>query len=611
LRSLARTQFGAIFQTEVLLNSKRVAPYVMLVLFGFNAWLWTVKGAAVHYGWAMNSNYFILRNFLGFSFLTLPLFTALIMGDPVSRDFRTGIAPLIFSKPVSRATYLFGKFFGNFFVLVCCQAAFVLTMLILQAFPTSQMIVQPARVLPYFKHFFFFVVISHMVLAAIHFTVGTLTRNPKLVYGLAVSFYPLYIAYQLFILKGLPTRWRGVLDPLLMNWAGDPAKGRNGELLNAELIDQLAYSYDANMLANRALMILTAGVCLTILYFRFSLVESKDKSQVTTINLAPSAEWLDAGAESFRVAQPAQVEADAPRERVAIPKVGTAQGGVRANLKQFLAALGVELRLLSAERSLVVILPIATLLCIVGMAYYEAVPAELYTARYATRTAESLLLFLVAIAVFFTGEAMHRDRELRVEPVLWSVPAPNFVLLLSKFSATLLLSISFSLFVGLLAIALQIVRGDTPFEISVYLKTYSIILIPNMVFLIAAATALNVLLRDKYLAYAVSFAIGLGLFYLFNQGYNHWLYNFVLYNLWTPSDLTGIASNLPQIITHRIYSLAMATIFLTLAHLFFERKSTKGLQSQRRLSGTGWSILIMFLSAVVAIVTGLRLNVEI
>ena len=55
----------------------------------------------------------------------------------------------------------------------------------------------------------------------------------------------------------------------------------------------------------------------------------------------------------------------------------------------------------------------------------------------------------------------------------------------------------------------------------------------------AAAIALNVLLRDKYLAYAVCIATGAGLFYLYNVGYNHWLYNPALYQLWTYSDLTG------------------------------------------------------------------------
>src|SRR6266481_3199371 len=177
-----QTRFAAIFQNEVLLNAKRVAPYALIVLFSATAVMCWGKGPAVGLGWATNSDFYIVRNLKAFSFLLgLPIFNAVIMGDPVIRDLRLGIDPLIFSKPVNRAQYLLGKFFGSFFVLVCCMAAFPLTLLVLQAFRPSQMIVQPAQVIPYFKHFLFFVVITHLAFAAIYFTVGTLTRNNKIV----------------------------------------------------------------------------------------------------------------------------------------------------------------------------------------------------------------------------------------------------------------------------------------------------------------------------------------------------------------------------------------------------------------------------------------------
>jgi ABC-type transport system involved in multi-copper enzyme maturation permease subunit len=404
LRSPARTPFGAIFQTEVLLNSKRVAPYAMAVLFGANAWLWQAKGPAVYYGWATNSDFVIVRIFAVFSFMTLPLFTALIMGDPVIRDFRAGVDPLIFSKPIGNATYLLGKFFGNFFVLVCCQMAFLLMLLLLQGFPTTQMIVGPARLIPYLKHFLLLVVISHLVLAAFYFTVGTLTRNAKIVYGLAVSFYPLYMTYQAVLLKSLPRRWRIALDPLLMNWPDLTAKGRGGEWINAQAINQLAFSYNSDVTANRALMVLIAAVCLTLLYVRFSRAgrfkKSEDDSRITTLNLAASDGGLFAGAAGFGFAPPARVEEDSRGKMMAIPKVSTSTEGVRANVKQLMAALGIELRLLYAERSLVVLVPLATLLCLAGLAYYEVAPDGSYSAAYASRTAESRVLFILAIAVF-------------------------------------------------------------------------------------------------------------------------------------------------------------------------------------------------------------------
>src|SRR3989442_15607926 len=99
-------------------------------------------------GWAINSDYVIAGALPVYSFMTLPLFTALFMADPVIRDFRAGVDPLIFSKPISRAEYLLGKFFGNFFVLVCCQSAFVLTWFALQAVHKTGVVTQGVKVVP-------------------------------------------------------------------------------------------------------------------------------------------------------------------------------------------------------------------------------------------------------------------------------------------------------------------------------------------------------------------------------------------------------------------------------------------------------------------------------
>ena len=102
MRNPFNSPFAAIFSGEVRFNSKRVAPYFLILLFIANAVLWWGRGIAASYGWGTNSDFNIVHNLQGFSFiLGLPIFNAIIMGDPVIRDFRAGIDPLIFSKPVS------------------------------------------------------------------------------------------------------------------------------------------------------------------------------------------------------------------------------------------------------------------------------------------------------------------------------------------------------------------------------------------------------------------------------------------------------------------------------------------------------------------------------
>ena len=619
MKNPARTQFFAVFQNEVLLNSKRIAPYVLMLFAVLNAVLWSAGLGETYYGqeviakygrlWAANSDYYITHNFSGYALgiFGLPIFAALIMAEPVRRDFRLEIDALIFSKPVSRTHYLLGKFFGSFFVLVCCQASFAATLILLQAFPTSQMVVLPFRLLPYLKHFMMIVVITYFLFAAVYFTVGTLTRSPKIVYVLAIAYYPLIFFYGFFLLSALPPRWRVILSPLMLREVQIQTWGRS-----PEWVDQLVVSYTPIMFANRALVILAAAVCLTIVCRRFRITEPPAKPEnFSCLNLSAGHEvlYFDPPILQPTPGHPAsdvgsvRIE-KAKAKETAVPSVSSSNTGLRSNLAKLAAALGVEFRLLRAERSLVVIIPLAIFIPTLELAFYRVVPEVSYSATYATGTAKTLLFFLLGMTVFYLVESMQRDREVRIESVLWAKPIPNSVLLLSKFLATFLLMLLVMAICGLTAIAIQLLRGHTPIELYPYLVTDSVIVIPSIVFIGGVSILLNIVLREKYLAYVVIVGVGAGLLYLYGQGYNHWLYNPMLYQLWNYPDLTGNGSNQSIILIHRIYCLAASVACLSLAHILFQRKLTRGVRMDGHLTERGWSILLALVSLTTSIGTG-------
>jgi ABC-type transport system involved in multi-copper enzyme maturation permease subunit len=568
-------KFAAIAYNEVLLNSKRVAPYVVALLSAGNAVLWWGWGPATGRNMATNSDAFIAGVLPFFCFLFQPLLAMIIMADPAIRDFRVDINPLIFSKPVSRAEYLLGKFFGNFFTLSCCQFMFVAALFVLQWVPKHGMVVQEAKFLAYPKHFIAYVVISYLPLAAFYFTVGTLTRNAKIVYGAGLAIYPLFISYALVFLKRLPWRWGALLDPLLINW------GNRQEIhaTRAEVFNQLVIVYDSIFIANRIGMILLTAICLTILYKFFSTTErSGNKERLTVINLSTAAEGVYYQAPLTTPI--ADIERPDYITRTSVPEVTSVNEGIRANVNKLVAAIAIEFRLLRAERSLVVIMPLALFVCLLEVAFYPIHADVSLTAAYASNTATSLLIFLIGMAVFYTAEAMHRDRELRIEPVLWATPVPNNVLLLSKFLATLSLLAGLIGIVGIAAVAIQIIRGHTPIDLLAYFRVYAIILLPSAVFVTAVCLFLNVVLRNKHLVYAVSIGTAAGLFYLYNLGYNHWLYNPLFYRLWLYSDLTT-PTLLLSIVAKRLFVVVIAVFSLLMAHLIFRLSRPKRVNRTR------------------------------
>ena len=553
--------FASVFCNEVLLNSKRVAPYALMLLFAANKVLWWGWGPAVGRGWATNSDFNIGRDFAGFSVvLGLPIFTAIIMGDPVVRDFRLGVDPLIFSKPVGRAAYLLGKFLGNFFVLVCCQSVFAITAFLLQWVPFSGMVTQPVRVVPFVKHFFIIVVISHLVLAAVYFAAGTLTRNAKVVYGLAACFYPAFIAFQL-ALKALPLSFRVLLDPFGFNLHRMAVMNPWDQ--SAEFLNQYVVTYGLLGYANRASMIVISALCLLIVYLRFTTAPLNESSEPFTKLILSSEPERVAYADPSRVSLDLPLRKSPAHEPVRLPKVTTTRG----TFFKILAAVGVEFRLLRSERSLVVIVPLVILLSFINLPPHWMVPEVSYSVTFATSAANTTLFLLTGLIVFYTGEAMHRDRELKIEPVLWSTPIPNSVLLFSKQFAMTSLALALLAAVGLIAIVTQLLRGHS-LELSPYFKIFGVVAVPGIIFVTAMVIALNVVLRNKYLTYVFAIGTGASLIYLYNLGYNHWLYNPLLYQLWKYSDLTT-----PTMLGYRLYYLALAVVCLALAQLFFRRKS--------------------------------------
>jgi len=567
MRNPFQTPFAAVFTNEVLLSAKRVAPYVLMVLFAANAVLWWGWGPAVERGWATNSDFYIQRNHGGFSFiLGLPIFTAILMGDIVVRDFRLGVDLLIFSKPVSRASYLLGKFLGSFFVLVCCYSVFTITLFLLQWVPFSGMVVLPVSVVPYFRHFFIIVVISHLGLAGIYFTAGTLTRNAKVVYGLAACFYPVYIAILLLVFTNLPRIFKVLLDPMGAGKAG-PVITTNPWGQSADVLNKLVVTYSLDQYVNRASTIVICGLLLLLVYLRFRIDPMERNTEpFTKLTLSEAPDRIAYSAPSSGLLD-LPIEAAPARDRITLPKVSSTEGPATTRF-QIIAALGVEFRLLRAERGLIVLVSLAMLLSFLSVPF-SRIPVEVsYSVISATNTANMLLLLLSCVIVFYTGEALHRDRELKIEPVIWSTPAPNSVLLLSKWLAMTLLSLSVVMVGGLTTIVTQVIRGYTPIDFSAYLIINGVVVVPAVIFMTSFVVVLNVLLRSKYLVYVVAVGTGAGLIYLYNIGYKHWSYNPLLYQLWTYSNLTDTT-----MLAYRLYCLALAAACLALAHVLFERRS--------------------------------------
>jgi ABC-type transport system involved in multi-copper enzyme maturation permease subunit len=531
----AGATYSAVFRAELLRNRRRPAPYVMAAVFIGNATLWALAGPAASRGWSTGSDFYITRLFTGFSFMTLPLCTAILMGDPVLRDFSERIDPLVFSKPLRRAAYVLGKFSGSFAVLMCCQLTFAITLIVCNAWANGET-TAVSRMVDYVRHFVFFVCITHLALAAFHFAVGTLTRSSKAVYVVAICGYPLYIGYQLQ-LATLPSRWRIALDPLLFNWSGEVARGQT-----AEWVTSLSLQYDGDMIVNRLVLLTVTVGLLSIACLLFNPVREHATS--------PRAMKMR------RLARPEPIF----DVQSLIPTAW------RADIDVLVACITVETRLLVAERSLVVILPLAVITAVMGPLTYgvRRSAIEGVSAGYAFEVTRVLLLVVIGVTVFYVGEAMHRDKERRIASLIWATPARTPTLLLAKLAVVVGLSLSIIAITAGVTAGIQLWRTHELPELTPYMKAFFVIVAPTTCLAATAAAALNALLRDKYSAYIGAVGIVIILLYLYGQGYVSWAYNPALVGLWSAADLDRGADVWLRLGEHRVYVLALSVVLFGL-----------------------------------------------
>lgn len=573
-----------IIKTEMLYNAKRVAPYALAVLFSLNALLWWRGGPAMANGWATNSDFYIVRCLGGFVFLTTPFFTAMMMGDAVLRDFRLEVDPLLLSAPIRRIEYLLGKFLGNFLTLALCMTCFAVMLFLLQAVPVEGMIVLPWRALPYLQHFLTIVVLTHLLIAAYCFTIGTLTRNVKFVYGAIMVGYVFFGFLSYFVTRQAPgwAAWTALTGSV----------SKIGGWPKGEIVNQYVIVYDTDFLINRIGVVAVAALLFLLLVWRFNQTRGKQQTAVSNgqlFSLTPPTERLSQEVEFVaEVAVP--FSQAAPRQPMTIPAAVISERGLRARWNQLLASVQVEFRLLRHERSLIVFAPLIVLFA------YSELSSTGNSISYAVSSAQALLLLLALSLFFYGGEAMHREQELRVEAVLWSAPQPNWILLLAKFVALLGLALGLILLVLIAALFLQTYRGLRPLSLLPYVVVYGLVLLPSLLFIIGATMSLHVWLRNKYLAYIVGLGVGGASVWFWLQGYVNGLYNPVLYQLWTYYELLG--SKLTYVLLHRAYWLAITLAGGALALWVYPRRD----DSKRAL-------VIAMLASLLALLCGYWLSI--
>ncbi|HWN81053.1 MAG TPA: ABC transporter permease, partial [Candidatus Udaeobacter sp.] len=259
--------------TEVRIGIRRFAFWFMVALYIFIGCFYFTKFVNVSAGedsltqsikLARNSAY-SLACMLGISAFFFMHFTAALCVDPVLRDRRIGLLPLVLAAPIHRVTYVLGKFIGVAFLALLPSFGFVVACFIAQYIPNANVGLLPPNAIGLAVGYLEFYVPLTLLIAGFVFALAIWSGSPKLVYSvITVIFIGFFTLLNLSDSIDYP--WAPYVDPTAVIYLTMVVgKGKT----NAEL-NQIGWMSHGWFLLNRAVILLLGFGLPLLAALRFS-----------------------------------------------------------------------------------------------------------------------------------------------------------------------------------------------------------------------------------------------------------------------------------------------------------------------------------------------------
>jgi len=479
--------------------------------------------------------------------------TAALLGNSVYRDYEAVIHPLFFTSPVTRASYLGGRFVGALLVNALVMLSVPLGLMAGAAMPG----VDRARfgafeVAGYLQPYLVVVLPTVVLTGAIFFALAAFTRQmlPNYIGGVVLVFG--------YLLAGTLTqdleneRTAALLDPF-----GGYAINLATKYWSPAQRNELLLPLEGVFLWNRLIWLGVAVAVFAAVYARF---------RFTHVAPERASRKVEARDEAVRAAYAAPRRLELPRP--------SRDFGFGAQFGQYLSV---------ARRSFWTIVGNRYFYAIVAAALlFMAIGAQQVGKLYGTTTwpvtyqvlellGSTFTLFLLIIVSFYAGELVWQERDVRLNQVHDATPVPTWVPLAGKLTALALVVTILQGVVLVAGIATQAAKGYYRFEPGLYVKTLFGVDLLSLLLLCVLVMTIHVLVNHKYMGHllVVLYVVFSGLMGQF--GLEHSLYRYDSGSAGTYSDMNAFGPWMEPFAWFKAYWIAWAVLLAVLTNLFWVR----------------------------------------
>lgn len=503
----------------------------------------------------LNASFAIIQTQYVFSVI-LMFAAAAFAAQPIIRDFDSRTAEMVFVTGISPLSYLIGRFLGGWFFTFMVGVSVVLFTMLATTMPwLDQERIGAFSFAPYSFSLWAIYLPTSFVLCALFFSVSALTRSMLAAYLAAMVLMICYVVLAVNT-DAETIEFTASFDPFGIIPFSEVTRywtvfERNESI--PAIAGSLAVSRTLWVCIGLLLLVLTS------VFYRFRMPgKGKDGKS---------------GRDSS----------------IDVPVTSTSFAGVSlddvrtSSVRQFLSQLRMELRGVFRSYPFYVILAFGIFNVLGSLA---AGGGQIYgtdllpvTGVMMRAIAGSFLFILFIILAFYSGDLVHRERDVRVSELLDSSPFASGIVITAKWVALVLVVISLLAIATATAIIMQLVGGYTAIEPMVYLIGVFGNLGWDMYVLAALAVFLQVLSPNKFIGMLLFIVVFLALQVLSGFGFEH-----PLYSLGTPNaphtDMNQFGHFLEPLFTIGAYWGLFAILLLIASHLFMQR-GTRASWSER------------------------------
>lgn len=605
LLNLSDSMFASLLAQEVRHRLRQLSTHVYFgIFFGVSFLLMNALGGAFAdanitiFGMGPNTNanspFAINATTLFVSLLGL-MITAPFMGQSVYRDYDSGIHPLVFSTPVSKAKYLGSRFLGAVLVHLYLYAGLTAGLVLGAAAPW----VDPSqlgafRPMAYLQPYLLYLLPNLLWVGGLFVALPAFTRRmlPNYIGGVL-----LFMGYNIaaVLLGGDALRnstVASVVDPFGLIPTQQLTRYWTAAEQNAQLVP-----LEGVVLLNRVLWLGVGLAVVAGLYagFRFAHLPGQQ-----------SGDDDETGAEGPSLAE---VTPTSLIHAVDLPGAALSEHW-GARLRQFTSIVRRSFLYVVRDVYFYAIVGASIIFLVVAASQsgqINGTPVQPVTYHIVGQLGSQFSLFMVILITFYAGQLVWRERDVEVQQVHDTLPLPTSVTLSAKGTALGLVCATLMLVVLTTGVATQLSYGFTDLNLGLYLtELYGVQLVDYLLYA-ALALTVHAVVNHKYLGHFIVVAFFLGLAFSSQLGIEHTLWRYGSDPGLPYSAMNEYGHFAGAFAWHKLLWAAVALAMATVARLAWVRGEESTLsvrlrQARRRLSPAVWGTLGV--AGVVAFGTG-------